>query len=185
MKVVVEVKILKMIKKVIVWILGTAFFAFAIAMTILLLNYNNRGVTQFGETSLILVKGEISSENYKKGDLVIVEGKKVKNIKVDDEIFVYRLENEGAVSIDVGIVGKVYPEEQNISFVNGETYKQEFIIGQASKVHNKLGGYLAIIESTVGFLFIVIVPSFLIFIYQLYALIIEIKYGKDEEENSK
>jgi hypothetical protein len=181
MEVVVEVKILKAIKKIIVGILGIAFFAFAITMTILLLNYNTRGVTQFGETSLVLVKGEISSETYKKGDLVIVEGKKVKNISVGDEIFVYRLENEGAVSIDVGIVGEVYPEDRNITFENGETYKEEFIIGETSKIYNKIGGYLAIIESTVGFLFMVIVPSFLIFVYQLYALIIEIKYGREEQ----
>ena len=36
-------------------------------------------------------------------------------------------------------------------------------------------------ESKWGFLFIVLVPCFLIFIYEVYALIIEIKYGAEEE----
>jgi hypothetical protein len=133
-----------------------------------------------------LIKGEISSDNYKKGDLVIVEGKRVENIKIGDEIFVYRLESSGAVTIDVGITGDTLIEgdKRAISLENGADYTEEFIIGKATKVYSKLGGYLSIIESTVGFLFMIIIPSFLIFIYQLYALIIEIKYGKDEETNT-
>jgi hypothetical protein len=60
-------------------------------MTLLLLNYNEYGVTQFDNTSLILIKDEISSANYKKGDLVIVEGKKISNINIGDELFIYHV----------------------------------------------------------------------------------------------
>lgn len=178
-------KILKAIKKIIISIVVIAFFAFAIAMTILLLNFNDRGVTQFGDTSLVIIKGDISSEKYKKGDLVIVDSKPIRNINIGDELFVYRLENSGAVTIDVGTIGTVNLEEKNVSFENGDAYSEEFLIGQSSKVHDKIGGYLAIIQSTVGFLFMIIIPSFLIFIYQLYALVIEIKYGKDEVPNNQ
>ncbi len=177
-------KILKAIKKTIISIVVIAFFAFAITMTILLLNFNDRGVTQFGESSLVIIKGDISSEKYNKGDLVIVDFKPVRNINVGDELFVYRLENSGAVTIDVGIIGTVNVEEKNVSFEKGDAYSEEFLIGQSSKVYNKIGGYLAIVQSTVGFLFMIIIPSFLIFIYQLYALVIEIKYGKEEVANS-
>ena len=44
-------KVLTIIKKVILTIVGVAYFIFALAMTILLLNYNNYGVTQFGSKS--------------------------------------------------------------------------------------------------------------------------------------
>ncbi len=177
-------KILKVIKKILMGIAMFIFFTFAVTMTVLLLNYNNRGVTQFGETSLILIKGDISSDNYKKGDLVIVEGKRVNKINVGDEIFVYRLETDGSVTIDVGLIGEVNTEQRVVSFANGDDYTEDFIIGKASKIYNKIGGYLSIVESTVGFLFMIIIPSFLIFVYQLYALIIEIKYGKDEDQKS-
>ena len=50
-----------------------------------------------------------------------------------------------------------------------------------NKKYEKIGTFLSVVESKWGFLFIVLVPSFLIFIYEVYSLIIEIKYGKDED----
>lgn len=175
-------KVLNFIKTLVITILAIVFFSFAIAMTVLLLNFNQYGVTQFGDTSLLLIKEEVSTDNYKKGDLVIVEAKKISRITPGDELFVYKItENKKVVNIDVGIVGQTHPEDNEVTFVNGETYDMKFVVGKASKVYEKIGGYLAIVESKWGFLFIVLVPSFMIFIYQLYSLIIEIKYGREEE----
>ena len=57
----------------------------------------------------------------------------------------------------------------------------KFVIGEKIKVIKHLGGFLSIVESKWGFLFIVLVPSFLIFVYEVYSLIVEIKYGADED----
>jgi hypothetical protein len=173
-------KIIGIIKSVIAWTLGIAFFSFAIAMAMLLLNYNDYGVTQMGNTSLILINGEISSEKYKKGDLVLVEATKLDKINTGDEIFVYQVDKDGVVTIDLGTIDKVHTIEKAITFKNGDTYAAKFLIGKPDKVYNKVGTYLSIIESKWGFLFIILVPSFLIFMYELSALITEIKYGKDE-----
>lgn len=173
-------KIMNCIKKIISSILVAAFLIFSIAMTVLVLNYNEYGVTQFGDTSIILVKEKISSEKYKKGDLVLVESKKLADIKVGDELFVYRLTDKSVVNLEVGIVGQVHENDHAISFENGDTYDIDFVAGTGNKIYNKLGTYLSIIESKWGFLFLVLVPSFLIFIYQVYALIIEIKYGEEK-----
>jgi hypothetical protein len=173
-------KVLQIIKKIIIGILAIAFFGFVIFMTILLLNYNKYGVTQFDKTSLILIREGITSDKYKKGDLVLVDGVMIENITVGDEVFAYKVSKEGTVSIDLGIVGELHPNESAITLKNGATYAMDFVIGKTSKVYNKVGTYLSIIESKWGFLFIILVPSLLIFIYELYALIIEIKYGKDE-----
>lgn len=173
-------KILGFIKKVIIGVLGVAFFGFAIAMTVLLLNYNDYGITQFGNTSLILIKGDITSDNFKKGDLVLVESRKITEIAVDDEIFVYKVASDGSVSIDLGKVGEVHEADEAITYENGSTYSTKFVVGEASKVYNNIGTYLSVIESKWGFLFIVLVPSFLIFIYEFYALVVEIKYGKED-----
>lgn len=176
-------KIIQIIKKVITGALGLAFYIFAITMTVLLLNYNKYGVTQIDNTSLIMVREEMSSDNYRKGDLVFVEGQKINKVNIGDELFVYKIDKSGKVSIDVGIVGEVHPDDNAITFKNGSTYDMDFMVGKAVKVHHNLGTYLSIISSTLGFLFIVLVPSFLIFIYQLYALVIEIKYGKESNVN--
>ncbi|MFA7689406.1 MAG: hypothetical protein WCX96_04905, partial [Bacilli bacterium] len=68
----------------------------------------------------------------------------------------------------------------NVSFVGGATYAIEFVIGEASKVYENIGTYLSIIQSTWGFLFMIVVPCFLVFIHQIYVLVVEVKYGKEE-----
>ena len=174
-------KVLETIKKILIGIIGTAYFIFALIMTILLLNFNDYGVTQFGNKSLVIINDEIASENYKKGDLVIVEGKKVDKIEVGEEIFTYRIDSKGIPSIQVGIVGDIYVEDEAIAFENGETYSMEFVAGIGTESYEHLGTALSIIESQWGFLFIVLVPCFLIFIYEVYSLIVEIKYGAEED----
>ena len=175
-------KILQKIKSFIVGLLMFIFFAFALSMTILLLNYNKYGVTQFGNTTLVIINDRISSETFKKGDLVLVESKKLTDLKLGDEIFVYRINEDGSVRVELGKVGQIYLEEDAIAFENGDIFSNQFVIGTSDKIYNEIGTYLAIIESKWGFLFIVLVPCLLIFIYELYALIVEIKYGADESE---
>ena len=174
-------KVLETIKKILIGIIGTAYFIFALIMTILLLNYNDYGVTQFGNKSLVIINDEIASENYEKGDLVIVEGKRVDKIELGEEIFTYRIDSRGIPSIQVGIVGDIYIEDDAIAFENGETYSMEFVAGVGTESYEHLGTALSIIESQWGFLFIVLVPCFLIFIYEVYSLIVEIKYGAEED----
>lgn len=177
-------KTLKLIKKILITLLLVIFFGFTIFLTILLLNYNKYGVTQFEDTSLLIIKKGFTSEEYKKGDLVIVESKEIKDYQVGEEIFVYHLDGKGGALIQQGKIGKVYEEDKAIAFENGETYSEEFIMGTGTKKYDDLGKYLSLIESKWGFLFIILIPNFFIFIYQLYALIVEIKYGKEDDEEN-
>ena len=174
-------KVLKIIKNIFLGIVLVAYFAFVIVMTVLLLNFNDYGVTEFGNTSLIIINDEISNDNYKKGDLVITKKEKMEKLEVGQDIFAYKTDEKGNVSVDLGKIGNLYPEENAISFENGSNYSMEFIAGVPKEIHNDIGNFLSIVESKWGFLFIVLVPSFLIFIYEVYTLIVEIKYGSDED----
>jgi len=173
-------KFLKIIRNIIIGILFVVFFAFAIGMTVLMLNVNDYGLTQFGDTTLLYLTENISSKNFKKGDLVLIEKPLFEEVKVGDELFVYRVARNGSVTVEVGIVGDIHEEDSAISYENGATFGEQLIIGHAGNKYEKIGSYLGIIQSQWGFLFIILVPCFLIFIYQLYALIVEIKYGKYE-----
>lgn len=180
-------KVLKVIKNIFVNILGAIFFAFALGMTILLLSYNDYGLSQFGNKTMILMTDSIFSEKYEKGDLVVVEKRGITLgagytdvIEVGDEIFAVRVDAFGNAYVEVGTVGKVYEDEEAISFENGSTFGLKFVLGEAVDVYQGIGGFLSIIESKWGFLFLVLVPCFLIFMYEIYSLIIEIKYGKEE-----
>lgn len=175
-------KVLNKIKNIFLGFLVVVFSVFALIMTILLLNFNKYGITEFGSKSLIMIQEEITSNNYKKGDLVIVEKARYELINVGDEIFAYSVNSQGHANVEVGIVGNKYDKEKAISYENGASFSEDYIIGKAAKTYNNLGTYLSIIESKWGFLFMVLVPGFIIFLYELYALIVEIKYGSEEEE---
>lgn len=181
-------KVVEAIKKFFVGLLGIVFFVFALSMTILLLAYNDYGLTQFGNKTIVLMTDSIYSENYDKGDLIIVENRGftkglgyADKIEVGDEIFAARVDAYGNVFIEIGTVGKLYPDENAISFENGSTFDIKFVIGEAVKSYPTIGGILSIVTSKWGFLFLVLVPCFLIFIYEIYSLIIEIKYGNEED----
>lgn len=175
-------KVLHIIKSFIVGVLGCIFFTFAISMTVLLLNYNKYGLTQFGSTTMVMINEQISNETFKKGDLVLVKSRKIADLKVGDEIFVYRIISSNKITVEIGKIGQIYLEEDAIALENGDTFSNEFIMGTSDKIYNKIGTYLSIVESKWGFLFLVLVPCLLIFIYEVYALIVEIKYGAEENE---
>ena len=175
-------KVLKGIKKVIGYILIVIFYAYALLMTVLLLNFNDYGITKINDTSIVIINDQISNENYKKGDVVFVEEQRLENLKVGQEIFTYRVNTKGNVEIEVGTIGEVYPKDLAISFENGEMYEDKYIIGTKIKKISKIGNVLKVLESKWGFLFAVLVPNFVIFIHQIYNLIVEIKYGDDDDD---
>lgn len=176
-------KVLNKIKKIFIGVVIVVFALFALIMTILLLNFNKYGVSEFGDKSLVIIRKEISSEKYKKGDLVIVESVDYNLIQPGDEIFAYNIVGQKA-NIEVGKVGSKYDKEHAISYENGASFSEEYIIGKATDTIGGIGKYLAIIESKWGFLFIVLVPGFIIFLYELYALIVEIRYGGNDDEKA-
>ena len=179
-------KTVKTLKNILMGIIITSFYAFALLMTILLLNFNKFGVTELGDTSVIILEQEISNNNYKKGDLILVQKTRYDMINKGDEIFTYSVNSKGVATVEIGIVGEKHDKEKAISFENGYSFSEEYIIGKATKTFNNYGTVLSIIESKWGFLFMILVPGFIIFLYEIYALIIEIKYGEDDEkEDSK
>ena len=60
----------------------------------------------------------------------------------------------------------------------------EYVIGTAktSKSYSNLGTILGVLESRFGFLFMIIFPILVLFIYEIYAVIRELKSSKEDEE---
>lgn len=173
---------MKVVRNIIVGFIAVVYFVFVIVNTIFMLNINDFGVTQFDDKTFVVIKSNISSDKYKKGDLVIVQKPRFDQIKIEDELFVYKIKKDGSPIIDIGVVGDLHDRNKAVSFDNGAGYEMDYIIGKESKVIPEIGTYFGLVQSQWGFLFIILVPSFLIFIYELYAIIVEIKYGKPELE---
>ena len=174
-------KILNIIKRIITLIVLVVFYAITISLTVYLLNYNKYGVSQFGDNSLLIVGKGLTSEKYHKGNLVIVENKELKDYNEGDELFVYHLDGKGGADVELGTIGQVHVEDNNVTLQNGETYSYEFIMGTGVKTYEDYGTYLGFLTSKWGFFFLILIPNFFIFVFQLYNLIVEIKYGSDEE----
>ena len=65
-------------------VLGTIFFVIyaiiAIAVTVLLLSYNDYNCSELGNYTLYIVKDDSLEPNYKKGDLLIIDRNNLKNV---------------------------------------------------------------------------------------------------------
>ena len=88
-------------------------------------------------------------------------------------------------SCDCNVINKEVVNDKETTFVMDGEYpiSSEYVIGKAStsKSYAKLGSVLNVLESRYGFLFIIIFPILIIFIYEIYAAIKEFKSPIDDE----
>ncbi|MDD6277083.1 MAG: hypothetical protein SO484_02795 [Bacilli bacterium] len=175
---------MKKVLKIIGIILISIYSIMAIALTICLLNYNKFKITVLNDKSLIIVKDNELEPTYKKGDLIIVTKNPNKDVKKGDKVFFYMQEDD-EITINIGNI----VDKQNIN-ANEATYtmngdysiSSEYFIGKTdtSKVYHNVGSVLNVLESRIGFLFIIIFPILIFFIYEIFIVIQEIK--KPDEE---
>ena len=179
-------KVLIAIRNIIIGLILFVYLAFIILISTLLLNRNDYGMTQFGDKVLILVDNKVSNENYNKGSLVVVQTKSIKELKVGDEIFVYKTnKKEKTVNVVISDIGKINLEATSPYVVlanDGTAWGEEFIAGIAYKTYENIGTLLAFIESKWVFFCLLIVPCFFILLYEIHLVIVTIKFGDIEDE---
>lgn len=161
----------------------------AIAVTILILSYNDYQMSVIGDYTFILMKDdELEEKGYPEGALVLVKETKAKNINEGDYIFLYRdistsqFEIKYAQVIMKDISGGEYATQYVLD--GNAIVDHEDVIGTTKdiKVIPHLGTILSILQSRYGYLFLIVVVSFIAFLYEIYELIMEIKYGEREED---
>lgn len=159
---------------------------YVIFMTVILLNKNKYGFTQFGKYTFYPVDliGEKALKNFKDGDLLIV--KNSNDINVDDVLYYYAVYNQSYIvrsarvtNVESDDFSSLYTIEQNGLL----TISNARVLGKEASVHHHLGGVLNVIESRIGFLFLVLLPILIIFIYQVYEFVLILRYEKSEKLN--
>ena len=174
------------IRNVIIGIIMVAYFAFIVAISTLLLNRNDYGVTQFGDTALVLVDNKISNKDYPEGTLALVETRKLEDLVVGDEVFIYQTnKKDNSVEIVISEVESVHLDVDSPYITitnNGTAWGEEFVAGVATKTYADLGGFLKFIQSKWVFFILLIIPCFFILLYEIYLLIIAIRFDEDEVE---
>lgn len=158
------------------------YVAIAIFVTICLLSYNQFKVTEFGNKSLLLITDDGLSPDFKKGDLVILD--KSSKIITGKKAFFYMI-TDRKVEVKLGTVDKlktVTDTETTYTFEGDRDVSGEYVLGPSdtAEIIPVVGGILNVLESKWGFLFLIVLPSLIAFIYQISVVIENIRNNKDE-----
>lgn len=177
---------MKKVIKFLIAILVVIYIVVAMGLTVCLLNYNDYNLTVIGKNTFIIVRDDELKPDFKKGDLVIVERNADAEIEAGDKVFFYN-GYENQVSVNLGDVvnnEKVTETESTFTIEGNLKLSSKYIIGKAetSKVYSGIGSVLAVLESRWGFLFLIILPVLLMFIYLIYAVIMEVKNPANERK---
>ncbi len=183
--------------KVIVNFLKGTFFSIwviiAILTTICLLAYNDYKVSVFGDYTLFIVDNDSLEPNFKKNDIVIVKKGKETDYNIGDYLFFYMGNKEIKSFINLGQVTMIDRVDRAEDLFTFDTLNVSYgnIMGGANGaiVWHKIGLILRIVESRWGFMFIIILPTLYLVVYQIYGIALEVKkeskkeLSREEEEN--
>lgn len=174
---------MKILKKVLITILLIIYVPSVLFLTACLLNYNKYNVTEFGKNTLIIIDEDL--KNFNKGDLAVVYKNNNKDIEKDDYIFFYEATSSSTIISYAKVEERedVSREKSLYKIEGGYEVSSDFVIGKqaTSQKYSGVGTLLSILESRWGFVLFVIFPLLLLFVYEIYSLVIEVK-TKDKEE---
>ena len=177
-------------KKLFHWVwsfLEVVIIIYVIIITSFILCRNKYGYTQFGDYTFdnINLIEEKNIKDVTKGDLLIV--KNSNDIEVGNLIYYYAAFNERYI-IRSDVVTNISSDDYSSLYTlagDGEpvTVAGTRVLGKYSNTYAKIGGILDVLESRIGFLFLVLLPIMVVFIYQVYEFIVIIHYENVEEDD--
>ena len=128
---------------------------------------------------LIAVDTDILEPDFSEGSLLITKKTNHKHINAGDNIFYYDSESSEAI-VNVGTVVKkeeVTSTEATLTMQNDNKISMQYVLGKedAATEIPVLGLLLSILESKWGYMFLVIFPTILITVYEVFAVVSEVK----------
>lgn len=179
-------------KNKILSVLVAIWIVAAIFTTVCLLSFNKYRVSEFGKYSIFTVDTDILEPDFSEGSLLITKKTNHKHINPGDNIFYYDSESSEAV-VNVGTVvnkEEVTSTEATITMQNDNKISMSYVLGKEDTATSipVLGMILSILQSKWGYMFLVIFPTILIVVYEVYAIITEIKKSgttKKTKSNNK
>ena len=173
-------------------VLGTVFFVayalMAILVTVLLLSFNNYNCSELGPYTFYIVRDDTMEPNYHLGDLLIIKSATDRNIKEGDMLYFYDVIKKDEYIVNYQKLMFKTQNTRHITYTveDGSSYDSSYLIGkeEGSMTIHGLGAVLAILESRWGYLFFVVIVSLLLFLQELFNLIMEIKHPEKLEEDN-
>ena len=148
----------------IIWnIIQVIIIIYVIVVTTLMFLSNDYGYTEVGNYVF---------NDTDKGDLLLI--KKTKDIKENDTIYYYSTENNKYIITSNKVISIDKDNENSLYKVENDTISSSKLIGKKTTKIKLLGTILNTLESRVGFLFGVLLPILIVFVYQVYEFIVSI-----------
>ena len=170
-------------------ILLVAYAIVAIAVTVLLLSYNEYKCSEVGGSTFYIVSDRSLEPTYQKGDLLIIENATDREIFVGDNILLYKVLNSEQYEL---VNGKLLDKVQRGSHISYSVeefgdFDSSYLIGKENNtvVVHYLGTILGFLESQWGYLFCIVIPTLLLFLQEVFELFMELKYGNVNEKEAK
>lgn len=162
-------------------ILLVVYSIIAITVTVLLLSYNEYNCSEIGGYTVCIVNDDSLEPEYKQGSILIIKATSDKNVQIGDEMFLYKVINSQEYELVNRTLAEKAQQGRHITYVvdNAEMYASDYFIGKTSDtvVIEGWGYILGLLESKWGYLFCVVVVSLLLFLQEVFELVMEIKYG--------
>lgn len=176
-------------KKVIGAILFVLYSIIAIIVTVLLLSYNDYNCSEIGGYTIYTVNDDSLEPEYDQGSILMMEGTSDKHVNIGDEMFLYKVINSQEYEIVTRTLKNKVQQGRHIVYEceEGETYASEYFIARVEDtkvIGSPWGTILSILESKWGYLFCIVVVSLLLFLQEVFNLVIEIRYGGKKGEKS-
>ena len=171
----------------VIWnILEVLIIIYVIALTTVLLAKNKFGFTQIGDYVFASIESNDVNNiiDTKQGDLLII--KNTSDIKKGEVIYYYAVyEDKYIICSDV--VKDLQEDDFSALYTIDDQYNttvhSDKTIGKYVYKYHKLGKYFNFLQSRVGFLFFVLLPIMVVFIYQIYDFAIVVKYDNEDDDH--
>lgn len=162
-------------KKIVVNIFICLYFVITILITYCLLSYNKYNIPEFDKQLMVILDEKM--DGFDKGDLLIID--KDKDFDTLEDVFYYDTYNS-PVKVKLGKISKieeVNDKESSVVIDDSITLSSDNIIGKKSNStsYPLIGTILSVLTSRWGYLFIIVLPMLVAFIYEIYAIVKEIK----------
>lgn len=175
-------------KKVLGSVLFVIYAIIAITVTVLLLSYNEYNNSQLGGYTVYIVKDDSLEPQYKQGSILLIKSTSDKNVQIGDELFLYKVLNSQEYYLVADTLNEKNQQGSHIVYTVGENqnYASDYFVGKTSDtvVIEGWGYILGLLESRWGYLFCVVIVSLLLFLQEVFELIMEIKYNKEKKKTT-
>lgn len=165
--------------KIALGVLVSIYLVIVIFTTAFLLNKNDYGVSNFMGRYLIVIDDDSLEPDYKEHSLLSIKPVEKDEVEIGDKIFYYdTYSTEHKIKVtEVTRKEEVNENEVTYSLRDNTLISSQYVLGteKTASTLSFIGSVLYILQSKWGFLLLVVFPLFLAFIYEIYAIIKEIK----------